>query len=103
MIEVKNVTKEFEKTINKNEIIKFKADDDISFTAKEGEVISRATGYGLKSMSDLKKSLKYQQKAEKARYKIAKNKYYRDKMQRKLSQISKEDLKGAYAFVKNLK
>lgn len=39
MIEVKNVTKEFEKTINKNEIIKFKADDDISFTAKEGEVI----------------------------------------------------------------
>ena len=39
MIEVKNVTKEFEKTIKKNEIIKFKADDDISFTAKEGEVI----------------------------------------------------------------
>ena len=39
MIEVKNVTKEFEKTINKNEIIKFKADDDISFTAKEGEGI----------------------------------------------------------------
>lgn len=39
MIEVKNVTKEFEKTINKNEIIKFKADNDISFTAKEGEVI----------------------------------------------------------------
>ena len=71
--------------------------------AKEGEVISRATGYGLKSMSDLKKSLTYQQKPEKARYKIAKNKYYRDKMQRKLSQISKEDLKGAYAFVKNLK
>ena len=39
MIEVKNVTKEFEKTIKKNEIIKFKADDDISFTAKEGELI----------------------------------------------------------------
>ncbi len=39
MIEVKNVTKEFEKTIKKNEIIKFKADNDISFTAKEGEVI----------------------------------------------------------------
>ena len=39
MIEVKNVTKAFEQTINKNEIIKFKADNDISFTAKEGEVI----------------------------------------------------------------
>ena len=71
--------------------------------AQEGEVISRATGYGMKSMSDLKKSLKYQRKADKARYKIAKNKYYRDKMQRKVSQISKEDRQKAYAFVKNLK
>ena len=71
--------------------------------AQEGEAISRATGYGLKSMSKLKKSLKYQRKADKARYKIANNKYYRDKMQRKISQISKEDLNGAYAFVRNLK
>lgn len=71
--------------------------------AQEGETISRATGYGMNSMSKLKKSLKYQRKADKARYKIAKNKYYRDKMQRKVSQISKEDRNNAYAFVKNLR
>lgn len=39
MIEVKNVTKEFTKTISKKETITFKADNDISFTAKEGEVV----------------------------------------------------------------
>ena len=39
MIEVKNVTKEFEKKINKKETIKFLADNDISFTASEGEVV----------------------------------------------------------------
>ena len=71
--------------------------------AQEGNVISRSIGYGSEAMSKLKKSLKYQRKADKARYKIANNKYYRDKMQRKVSQISKEDLNGAYAFVRNLK
>ena len=39
MIEVRNVTKEFEKKINKKETIKFLADNDISFTANEGEVV----------------------------------------------------------------
>ena len=39
MLEVKNVYKQFEKKINKKETIKFYADNDISFTAKEGEVI----------------------------------------------------------------
>ena len=39
MIEVKNVTKEFVKNINKKEKIKFKADDDISFTAKDGQIL----------------------------------------------------------------
>lgn len=39
MLEVKNVSKEFEKKINQKETITFLADNDISFTAKEGEVI----------------------------------------------------------------
>lgn len=39
MIEVKNVYKKFKKKISKKETIDFYADKDISFTAKEGEVI----------------------------------------------------------------
>ena len=39
MLEVKNITKEFEKKVSKNETIKFLADNDISFEAKEGEVV----------------------------------------------------------------
>ena len=39
MIEVKNISKEFQKKINQKETITFFADKDISFTAKEGEVV----------------------------------------------------------------
>ena len=39
MLEVKNVYKQFEKKINKKETLKFYADNNISFTASEGEVI----------------------------------------------------------------
>ena len=39
MLEVKNITKVFEKKISQKETIKFLADDDISFEAKEGEVV----------------------------------------------------------------
>ena len=39
MIEVKNITKEFTKNINKKEKITFKADDNISFKAREGEIL----------------------------------------------------------------
>lgn len=39
MLEVKNITKEFEKKVSQKKIIKFLADDDISFEAKEGEVV----------------------------------------------------------------
>ncbi|MBQ3511261.1 MAG: ATP-binding cassette domain-containing protein [Bacilli bacterium] len=39
MLEVKNITKEFEKKVSKNETIKFYADNDISFEANEGEVV----------------------------------------------------------------
>lgn len=39
MIEISNVSKTFIKKINKKESIKFKADDNITFTANEGEVL----------------------------------------------------------------
>ncbi|HAB67265.1 MAG TPA: sodium ABC transporter ATP-binding protein, partial [Firmicutes bacterium] len=39
MIEVKNVSKKFQKKINKKEKQEFYADVDISFTAKEGEIV----------------------------------------------------------------
>lgn len=39
MIEIKNVSKEFVKKIEGNKEISFLADDDVSFTAKEGEVV----------------------------------------------------------------
>ena len=38
MIEVKNVSKEFTKITNKKEKIKFKADDDTSFSANSGDM-----------------------------------------------------------------
>ena len=39
MIEIKNVSKEFEKTIEKNKKIKFFADKELSFTVKDGEIL----------------------------------------------------------------
>ena len=39
MLQVKNIKKEFTKQINKKESVCFYANDDISFTAKEGEII----------------------------------------------------------------
>ena len=39
MIEIKNITKEFEKEIDKGKKIKFKADDNLSFTVKDGEIL----------------------------------------------------------------
>ena len=39
MIEVKNIKKKFKKKISKNKTIEFYADDDISFTAEEGEIV----------------------------------------------------------------
>ena len=39
MIEIKNVSKEFEKLDNKKKKIKFLADDDISFEVKDGEIL----------------------------------------------------------------
>lgn len=39
VLEVKNITKEFTKKVSKKKVVKFLADDDISFTAEEGEVV----------------------------------------------------------------
>ena len=39
MIEVKHISKEFEKKISKKEIVSFYADKDLSFTLKEGEIL----------------------------------------------------------------
>ena len=39
MLEVKNITKEFTKKINKKDKISFLADDNISFKAKQGEIV----------------------------------------------------------------
>lgn len=39
MIEVKKVSKEFEKNVEKNKTIKFFADKDISFEVKDGEIL----------------------------------------------------------------
>ena len=39
MIEVKNISKKFKKNIEKNKVVEFFADNDISFTAEEGEVL----------------------------------------------------------------
>ena len=39
MIEVKNVSKEFEKEIDKGKKITFKADDNLSFEVKDGEIL----------------------------------------------------------------
>ena len=39
MIEVKNITKEFKKKIDKKKTITFLADNDISFKAEDGEIV----------------------------------------------------------------
>ena len=39
MVEVKNITKEFKKLVSKKESVTFKADDDISFQANDGEIV----------------------------------------------------------------
>ena len=39
MLEVRNISKEFEKKVSNKKMIKFFADNDISFTAKEGEIV----------------------------------------------------------------
>ena len=69
---------------------------------RTSELISRSTGYGARSMRDLKRSTKYAARAEKARYEISKNNLYIEKMKRKINEIPKEDLDNGYEFCKSV-
>ncbi len=61
--------------------------------------ISKTSGYGRKAMKYSIKSDIAAKKAARARKKLANNKYYIAKMNRKFSSLSQEELNGAYAFV----
>ena len=79
----------------KSEKMKYKA----TKARTEGNRKSKSTGYGLEAMKYSVKSDKAAEKAAKARMKIANNNAYQSMMKRKMSQVSKEDLEGRYAFV----
>lgn len=68
----------------------------------DGNRLSKSKGYGRISMHYSVRSDKVAKKAAKTRMKIANNKFYVDKMKRKVSEITPEDLAGAYAFVEKL-
>lgn len=63
--------------------------------------ISKTKGYGVGAMKYSVKSDMVAMKAAKARKKIANNNLYMEKMNRKVSSLSKEELAGAYAFVED--
>lgn len=63
--------------------------------------LSRTTGYGLRAMKLSIKSDKVAAKAAKARRDMANNKAFIEMMNKKVSSISKEDLNGAYSFLKD--
>lgn len=65
--------------------------------------VSKTEGYGMKAMKYSVKSDKVAAKAAKARMKIANNQHYVDKMNQRVSQLSPEELRGAYSFVNNMK
>lgn len=65
----------------------------------EGNRISKTKGYGAKAMKYSIKSDIVAVKAAKARKKIANNKAYIAKMDRKISSLTDEELRGAYSFV----
>ena len=67
----------------------------------DADKITKSKGYGAKALKALTDSNKFAKKAAKARLKIANNQLYIHNMQRKVSEISQEDLNGAYAFVKD--
>lgn len=80
----------------KSEKLKYKA----AKARTEGNRISRTKGYGAKAMKYAIKSDIAAQKAAKARAKMANNEYYIKRMKRKVSSLSREELNGAYSFVK---
>lgn len=68
----------------------------------DGNRLSKTKGYGKVAMRYSVKSDKVAKKAAKARLKIAKNKVYIDRVNRKVSEINPNDLQGAYSFVEKL-
>lgn len=68
----------------------------------DADRLSKNKGYGIKAMKLSVKSDKMAKRAAKARMLIARNERYQAAMKRKISEISQEDLQGAYSFVKSL-
>lgn len=81
------------------ETLKYKAAKD----RRTANRLSKTAGYSAKSMKYSIKSDKAATRAAKARMQIANNKAYVARMNQKISTISKEDLRGAYAFVNELR
>lgn len=69
----------------------------------DSEQISKSAGYGAKAMKLSIKSDKAAKKAAKVRLKLANDKYYVSKMNRKISSLSKEELQTAYSFVNDMR
>lgn len=83
----------------KSENLKYKA----AKNEQKANTISKTKAYGAEAMKYSIKSDKFAAKAAKARKKIANNEFYVARMKKKISQLSKEDLAGAYQFVNNAK
>lgn len=64
--------------------------------------ISKTTGYGIKAMKYSIKSDNFARKAAKYRKRIANNEYYIERMKKKASKVSREDLKNKYSFLRDL-
>lgn len=83
----------------KSENLKYKA----AKREREANTISKTKAYGAEAMKYSIKSDRFAAKAAKARKKIANNEFYVARMKKKISQLSKEDLAGAYQFINNAK
>ena len=68
----------------------------------EADRISKTKGYGAEAMKYSIKSDKAAKKAALARKKIADNNYYIERMNRKISTLSVEELRTNYAFINEM-
>lgn len=82
----------------KSEKLKYKA----AKAKIEADQLAKAAPYNDHAMHLSFKSNVKRAKAAKQREQIAKNKYYMAMVKRKVSSLSKEEVDGGYAFVKNL-
>lgn len=69
---------------------------------RKGDLLSKSIGYGSQSMKYINRSNKIAAKAAKARMKIESNDVYVEKMKRKVSSLSKEEISNGYSFVNEL-